>query len=70
MLLQGLDVTAGLTLAPAPAVVTVRRESRSASVPVVVTIPQQGAFSVPPSPARRSYKGAVDYLTFTPPMKL
>ena len=60
MLLQWLDVTAELTLAPAPAVATVRQVSRSAPAPAAATVSQQGAFSAPPSPAVRSHKGAVD----------
>ena len=31
--------------------------------PVVATVPQQGTFSTPPSPAMCSHKVAVDYLT-------
>ena len=46
MLLQWLDVTAGLTLAPAPAVATVRQGSRSAPAPAAATVQQQGALSV------------------------
>ena len=66
MLLEELDVTAGLTLAPAPAVATVRQESRWAPTPAVATVPQQGAFSAPPSLAVCSYKETVDYLTILP----
>ena len=43
MLLQLLDVTAGLTLAPAPVVATVRQVSRSAPVPAAAIVHQQGA---------------------------
>ena len=42
-LLQLLDVTAGLTLAPTPAVATVRQVSRSAPVPAAAIVQQQGA---------------------------
>ena len=38
MLLQLLDMTAGLTLAPAPTVATVRQVSRSAPVPAAATV--------------------------------
>jgi len=64
MLLQWLNVTAGLTLVPAPAVATVRQESRSAPAPAVATVPQPGAFSASSSPVVCSHKGAADYLTF------
>ena len=62
MLLQWLDKTAGLTLAPALAVATVRQVSRSAPAPAAATVPQQGAFSAPPSPAVCSHRDAADYL--------
>ena len=56
-------MTAGLTLAPAPAVATVRQESYSVPAPTVATVSQKGAFSAPPSPTVRSHKGAADYIT-------
>ena len=56
-------MTVGLTFAPAPAVATVRQESRSAPGPAVATVPQQRAFSVPSSLAVRSHNDAADYLT-------
>jgi len=37
-------MTAGLTLAPAPAMATVRQVSRSAPAPATATVPQQGLF--------------------------
>ena len=48
---------------PVPAVATVRQVSCSASAPAASTVPQQGAFSAPPSLAVCSHKEAVDYLT-------
>ena len=62
MLQQWLDETAGLTLAPAPAVATVRQVCRSAPAPAAATVPRQGAFSAPSSPAVCLHKEAVDYL--------
>jgi len=37
--------------------------SRSTPVPAIATVPQQGAFSAPPSLAVCSHKEVVDYLT-------
>ena len=55
MLLQWLDVTAGLTLAPAPAVATVRQGSLSAPAPAAATVQQQGSpFGACPY---RAYRG-------------
>ena len=62
MILQLLDETAGLTLAPAPAVATVRQVSRLAPAPAAATVPQQSTFSVPPFSIVCSHKGVVDYL--------
>ena len=45
---------------------TVRQVSHSAPASTAATVPQQGAFSVPPSLAVCSYKEAVDYLTILP----
>ena len=52
MLLQWLDVTAELTLRPAPVVATVRQGSLSAPAPTAATVHQQGALSAPVSAAR------------------
>ena len=43
MLLQLLDMTAGLTLAPAPAIAIVWQVSRSVPAPVAATVQQRGA---------------------------
>ena len=44
---------------------TVRQVSRSTPASVAATVPQQGAFSAPPSLAVCSHKEAVDYLTLS-----
>ena len=50
MMLQRLDVTAELTLAPALAMATVRQERLLAPVPAAATVRQQGAFQHLPLP--------------------
>jgi len=55
MLLQWLDVIAGLTLAHAPAMATVRQGSLSTPAPVTATVQQQGSpFGACPC---RAYRG-------------
>ena len=65
MLLQRLDVTAGMTLAPVPAVATVPHESLSVSAPATATVRTAESLSAPILTVR-SYRGAANYLTIFP----
>ena len=55
-----------LTLAPVPAVATVRQKSHSTPVPAAATVQQQGALFGAACPYRAftPRRGAADYLTY------